>query len=104
MASAVDFTRTIHGSDGNDGGNDGGGAPEAHGRTGRRAASNARAPRAVRPQRLVLAVVLAAALTAVVKVGLHEMTPGPVVAAPLRWVAVLAGLGVVALVVRGERA
>lgn len=60
--------------------------------------------RAVRPQRLVLAVVLAAALTAVVKVGLHEMTPGPVVAAPLRWVAVLAGLGVVALVVRGERA
>lgn len=59
--------------------------------------------RAVRQQRVVLAVALTAALTTVVKVGLHEMTPGPVVAAPLRWVAVMIGLAVVVVVVRGER-
>ena len=61
--------------------------------------------RAVRRQRLGMAVALASALIALVKVGLHEMTPGPAVGAPWRWttVTVAAAIGVAVTVRRGDR-
>lgn len=57
--------------------------------------------RAVRRVRVGLAVALTAAVLSIVKVGLHEMTPGPVLPQTVRWLVVTAIVAVVALVMRG---
>ncbi len=60
------------------------------------------ARRAVRRVRVGLAMALSAAVVSLVKVGLHEMTPGPVLPATVRWLVVAAVVAVVLVVMRGH--
>ena len=57
----------------------------------------------VRRARVGLAAVVAAAALSVFKVGLHEVTPGPVLPSPVRWGAVSVVLVVVMLVAGHDR-
>ncbi len=59
--------------------------------------------RAVGRVRVGFALVTSAAAISVVKVGLHEMTPGPVMPAPARWLTVIAAVVAVVLVVVRSR-
>lgn len=58
--------------------------------------------RAVGGVRVGLVLVASAAAFSVVKVGLHEMTPGPVIPAPARWVAIGAAVVVAIWSVAGH--
>lgn len=60
------------------------------------------ARRAVGRVRVGMVVVLSAAAISVVKVGLHEVTPGPVIPAAARWLVVAAVVAAVLIVMRGR--
>lgn len=59
--------------------------------------------RAVGLVRFGLVLVTSAAAVSIVKVGLHEMTPGPVMPAPARWLVVVASVVAVAVVLMRGR-
>lgn len=58
--------------------------------------------RAVGRVRIGMVVVLSAAAVSVIKVGLHEVTPGPVIPAAARWLVVTAVVAVVVAVMSGH--
>lgn len=60
------------------------------------------ARRAVRRVRIGLGVALSAAAVSIVKVGLHEVTPGPVLPATVRWLVVVSVVAGVLVVVRAR--
>lgn len=60
------------------------------------------ARRAVRRVRIGLGVALSAAAVSIVKVGLHEVTPGPVLPATVRWAVVVSVVAGVLVVMRAR--